>query len=183
MSLRDKIPEQDDDALSTSLASLVEKLDRWTLAQGNEPTTAYQALSIYRHEAPTEMISYMQEPSICLIVQGHKRVLLGEDEYFYDQHHYLTSSVNLPLVAQILEASRQKPYLGLTLKLEKKLIAQILIDDDLAIRRAQPAGRGLAVSKITLPMVQAFQRLVDLLYHPEEFLPNSPEPDRLPVVQ
>ncbi|MBU1566345.1 MAG: AraC family transcriptional regulator [Proteobacteria bacterium] len=74
------------------MVSLVEKMDRWTLAKGNEPTTAYPALSIYRYQAPTELTNYMLEPSICLIAQGHKRVLLGEDEYLYDQaNNYLTT--------------------------------------------------------------------------------------------
>jgi AraC-like DNA-binding protein len=162
------LPKQDDEALADAMGSLVEKVDRWTLAKGNEPTSAYPALSIYRYQAPTELTSYMQEPSICLIAQGHKRVLLGEDEYFYDQDHYLITSIDLPLVAQILEASREKPYLGLTLKLEKKHIAQMMVDNELSVSRTQDASRGLAVSKITLPMVQSFLRLLDLLNQPED---------------
>ncbi len=161
-------PDQDDRKLAASVESLVEKMDRRTLARRDNPITAYSALSLYRHDNPTELISYMQEPSICLIAQGHKRVVLGDDEYFYDQRHYLVTSVDLPLVAQIIEASPQKPYLGLTLKLEKKLIAQMMVDNDISINRARPASRGVAVSKITLPMVQAILRLIDLLDHPED---------------
>lgn len=162
------LPGQDDEALLDAMGSLVEKMDRWTLAKGKEPITAYPALSIYRYQAPTELTSYMQEPSICLIAQGHKRVLLGEEEYFYDQDHYLITSIDLPLVAQILEASREKPYLALTLKLEKKHIAQMMVDNELSVSRTQDVSRGLAVSKITLPMVQAFLRLLDLLDQPED---------------
>ena len=47
----------------------------------------------------------MMEPSICLIAQGQKRVMLGDEEYVYDKDHYLVSSVDLPLVAPILDAS------------------------------------------------------------------------------
>jgi hypothetical protein len=160
--------KQDDEVLADAMGSLVEKIDRWTLAKGNEPVSAYPPLSIYRYQAPTELTSYMQEPSICLIAQGRKRVLLGKDEYFYDQDHYLITSIDLPLVAQILEADREKPYLGLTLKLEKKHIAQMMVDNELSISRAQNASRGLAVSRITLPLVQAFLRLFALLDHPED---------------
>jgi AraC-like DNA-binding protein len=167
-------PKQDDEALADAMGSLVEKMDRWTLAKGNEPITAYPALSIYRYQAPTELTSYLQEPSICLIAQGHKRVLLGEDEYFYDQDHYLITSIDLPLVAQILEASREKPYLGLTLKLEKKHIAQMMVDNELSISRTQNESRGLAVSRITLPMVQAFLRLIDLLDHTDDIPALAP---------
>jgi AraC-like DNA-binding protein len=168
MNPKNILPEQSDRNLDAVLASLVEKLDSWTLEKRNDPITPYSALSIYRHDKPTELISYMQEPSVCLIAQGHKRVMLGDDEYFYDQHHYLITSVDLPLVAQIIEASPQKPYLGLTLKLEKKNIAQMMVDNNISLNRARPASRGMAVSKITLPMVQAIMRLIDLLDYPED---------------
>lgn len=162
------LPTQEDEALLDAMGSLVEKMGRWTVTKRKEPVTPYPALSIYRYQAPTELTSYMQEPSICLIAQGHKRVLLGEDEYFYDQDHYLITSIDLPLVAQILEASRERPYLGLTLKLEKKHIAQMMVDNELSVSRTQDASRGLAVSKITLPVVQSFLRLLDLLDQPED---------------
>ncbi|MGW8193966.1 MAG: AraC family transcriptional regulator, partial [Desulforhopalus sp.] len=154
--------------LSDAMAALAEKIDRWTLARGNEPATAYTPLSIYRHEAPTELISYLQEPSLCLIVQGKKRVLLGEESYYYDKDHYLITAVDLPLIAQIFEAGKSSPYLGLTLRLEKKQIAQMLLDDHVDISRNQASDRGLVVSKIELPIVQAILRLIDLLDHPSD---------------
>ena len=160
------ILEQDNIALNEAMTVLAEKIDSWTLVRGNEPATAYMPLSIYRHDAPTELISYLQEPSLCLIVQGKKRVLLGEETYYYDKDHYLITAVDLPLIAQIFEASREKPYLGLTLKFEKKQIAQMLLDDHVSISRNQASSRGLVVSKIELEIVQAILRLIDLLDHP-----------------
>lgn len=161
-----EILHQENDALNEAMAVLAGKIDRWTLTRGNEPATAYAPLSIYRHEAPTELISYLQEPSLCLIVQGKKRVLLGEETHYYDKDHYLITAVDLPLIAQIFEASRTSPYLGLTLKLEKKQIAQMLLDDHVTISRNQSSDRGLVVSRIELPIVQAMLRLIDLLDHP-----------------
>lgn len=163
-----EIPEQKDNALSEAMTVLAEKVDRWTLVSGKETTTAYAALSIYRHEAPTELISYLQEPSLCLIVQGKKRVLLGEETYSYDKDHYLITAVDLPLIAQIYEASGTSPYLGLTLRLEKKQIAQMLLDDHVSISRNQASDRGLVISKIELPIVQAILRLIDLLDQPDD---------------
>ena len=168
------IPTRENDTVGEEMAILAEKIERWTLARGNEPATAYPPLSIYRHEAPTELISYLQEPSLCLIVQGEKRVLLGEETYVYDKDHYLITSVDLPLIAQILEASSTSPYLGLTLKLEKKQIAQMLLDDHVAISRNRASDRGLVVSRIELPILQAISRLVDLLDHPGDIAVLAP---------
>ena len=41
------------------------------------------------------MTSYRHEPSICLIAQGSKRALLGDEVYGYDAHHFLLVSVDL----------------------------------------------------------------------------------------
>lgn len=134
----------------------------------NNLTTAIPALTLYRWEAPTEPTSYVLEQSICLIAQGTKRVLLGEEEYIYDANSFLLTSLGLPLVANIIEASEKKPYLGLTLELDQRAIAQLMLDSDLPQPRAQQTRRGLAIGGITLPLLNAFQRLLDLLDRPED---------------
>lgn len=93
---------------------LGKRIARWT-EHGELLTTAIPGLALFRREAPTEPSSGMYEPSICLVAQGAKRVLLGEDTYVYDAQHYLITSVHLPTVVQIISASREKPYLGLRL--------------------------------------------------------------------
>jgi hypothetical protein len=59
-------------------------------------------LSLYRRDEPTQPATGMYEPSICLIAQGAKRVLLGDDAYVYDAHHFLITSVDLPTVWQVI---------------------------------------------------------------------------------
>ncbi len=161
------IPVQGADGLEAAQAALVERIARWT-AEREEPATEIPALSLRRYEGPTEPTSYMHEPSICLIAQGAKRVLLGEDAYVYDAHHFLITSVDLPVVAQVIEASREKPYLGLMLKLDQCEIAQLMVDSSLPLPRVQQASRAMAVSEVSLPLLNAFQRLIDLLDEPED---------------
>lgn len=154
--------------LSEVMCVLVEMLDGYTLEKGNEPATAYPPLTIYRFESPTELTSYIQEPAVCLIVQGRKRVVLGDEEYFYDKDNYLIISVDLPIVAQILEASKDTPYIGLSLKLDKKQIAQMMLDYHISSSRNRAADRGLAVSRLELSLAQAILRLIEMLDHPED---------------
>ncbi|MGD9123577.1 MAG: AraC family transcriptional regulator [Desulfarculaceae bacterium] len=131
-------------------------------------TTAIPALTLHRWEAPTEPTSYVLEQSICLIAQGTKRVLLGEEEYIYDANSFLLTSLGLPLVANIIQASEKKPYLGLTLELDQRAIAQLMVDSDLPQPRTQRTRRGMAIGGVTLPLLNAFQRLIDLLDRPED---------------
>jgi len=125
--------------------------------------TAIPGLSLYRREEPTQPTIIMYEPRICLIAQGTKRVLLGDDTYEYDAHHFLMTSVDLPTVVQVIKASREKPYLGLILRLDQREISQLMVDSNLPLPRAQQSSRGMATGEVTLPLLAAFQRLIDVL--------------------
>ena len=135
---------------------------QWTV-KGDQTVTAIPGLSLYRREAPTEPMTYMYEPSICLTAHGAKRVLLGDDTYVYDADHFLVTSVDLPVVGQVIKASREKPYLGMILKLDQRSIVQLMVDSNLPPPRAQQSSRGMATSEVTLPLLTAFQRLIGLL--------------------
>jgi AraC-like DNA-binding protein len=161
------------DELNIARKGLAERIARWT-AKKNRLSTTIPALSLSRWESPTELTNYMHEPSLCLVAQGAKRVLLGKEIYTYDAYHFLITSVDLPVVAQVIEASREKPYLGLVLKLERRAITQMMVDSDVPLPRSQQASRGMIVSEVTLPLLNAFQRLIDLLDAPEDILMLAP---------
>ncbi len=167
MQRQDAILTQKSDSLEVAHAELAKRIAKW-MGDDNRLTTAIPSLTLHRWETPTEPTSYTLPPSICLIAQGSKRVILGEDTYEYDANHFLITSVDLPVVAQIIEASRQKPYLGLTLELDLRTIAQLMVDSSHPVRRTLQAGRAMAVSEVPLPLLSALQRLIDLLDEPED---------------
>ncbi|MGW8369264.1 MAG: AraC family transcriptional regulator N-terminal domain-containing protein [Gammaproteobacteria bacterium] len=146
---------------------LAEKIARWT-GHASRHDTAIAGLSLHRFEGPTEPTSYTLTPSVCLIGQGRKRVLLGEQAYSYDAHQFLINSVDLPLVAEIVEASADHPYLGLTLELVLRSIARLMLDSSLPSPRMQGDRLGIAVGKVSPPLLDAFERLLDLLDRPED---------------
>ena len=155
---------------------LGQKIARWT-DKGDQPVTAIPGLSLYRREEPSEPKSILYEPRICVIAQGAKRVLLGNDTYVYDEHHYLITSVDLPTVVKIIKASRDKPYLGVILRLDRREIAQLIVDGKLPPQRAQQSIRGMATGEVTLPLLSAFQRLIGLLAEPKDI------PILAPIIQ
>jgi AraC-like DNA-binding protein len=151
---------------TVALETLRKSIARWT-EQGDQLTTAIPGLSLHRRDAPTPPASYLYEPSICMVAQGAKRVLLGVDGYVYDAHHFLITSVDLPAVWQVIKASQGKPYLGLVLKLDRREMSQLMTDSHLPAPRARHSGRGMAVGEVTLPLLTAFQRLIHLLDEPK----------------
>jgi len=156
--------------------TLGESIARWT-GEGIRLVTAISALTLARREAPTDPMSHMYEPSICLIAQGAKRVLLGDDTFVYDAHHFLVTSVDLPTVVQVVKASRERPCLSLMLKLDQREISQLMVDTNLPPPRAQQSSRGMAIGEVTLPLLMAFQRLIDLLAEPKDI------PILAPIIQ
>ena len=148
--------------LEVSLETLGERIARWT-DNGDRYETGIPGLSLHQRSEPSPPISIMYEPRICVVAQGAKRVLLGDDTYVYDTHHYLITSVDLPTVVQIINASPEKPYLGLVLRLDQREISQLMVDSNLPPPRPQQSSRGMATSEVTQPLITAFQRLIDLL--------------------
>jgi len=153
--------------------SLAGRIARCTAGK-NRLDAPIQGLTLHRWETPTEPTSYMLAPSICLIGQGRKRLILGEKTYVYDAHSFLITSVDLPVVAQIIEASSNQPYLGLTLELDLRTIARLLLGRDMPLGRPPQDRLGIAVSKVSLPLLDAFQRLIALLEHPEDISTLAP---------
>ena len=157
------------EALGTSIARCTHK--------GDLDPTPVPDLSLFRMNEPTGPFSATYEPSICIAVQGAKRVILGEDTYVYDAHNYLITSVHLPTIVQVIEASPEKPFLALRLKLDLKEISQLMVDSNLPPPRTKQSNRGMATGEVTLPLLNAFQRLVDLLAEKQDL------PFLAPVIQ
>ena len=162
--------------MEVALETLGKSIARWT-DKGDKLVTAIPGLSLYRRDEPTQPESHMYEPSICMIAQGAKRVLLGDDTYVYGESHFLITSVDLPTVVQIIKASREKPCLVLMLKLDRREISQLMVDSNLPLPHPQQSSRGMATGEFTLPLLTAFQRLIDLLAEPKDI------PILAPIIQ
>jgi len=157
----------ENNGLEIALEALGKTIARWT-DKGDQRVTSIPGLSLYRRDEPSPPTSIMYEPRICVIAQGAKRVLLGDDTYVYDPHHFLITSVDLPTVVRVINASRGTPYLGLILKLDLREISQLMVDSNLPPPRPQQSSRGMATGEVTLPLLTAFQRLIDLLAEPKD---------------
>ena len=162
--------------IDVALAALRQRIARWTDKEGLL-VTAIPGVSLARRDAPTQPMSSLYEPSICVIAQGVKRVLLGDDTYVFDVHYFLITSVDLPTVVQILQASREQPYLGLTLKLDRREMAQLMADSHMPPPRAPQSSRGMAPGEVTLPLLTACRRLIDLRDEPQDI------PILAPIIQ
>ncbi|MBE3990927.1 AraC family transcriptional regulator [Vibrio parahaemolyticus] len=152
--------------MNTAAAVLAEKIQKWT-GDATQFDTEIPGLKLSRWTTPTQPTSYSHNPSICLIAQGKKRVLLGGDSFTYDTNHFLISSVNLPITANIVEATEEAPYLGLIMELVLQEISQLIVDSELSFNSSKEAQKGIAVGELSAYLQDAFIRLMALLDEPE----------------
>ncbi|WP_319584196.1 AraC family transcriptional regulator [uncultured Pseudodesulfovibrio sp.] len=161
------------DAISTARSALAERIYRLT-ENDDHLMSDIPGLMLVRYENTTEPKSAMYEPCICLVAQGAKRVQLNDEEYVYDENHMLITSVGLPVMAHVLKASKEAPFLSLVLKIDLNMVAQLMVDSNLPVPRTRQTGRGMAVCEVSETLLDSFQRLVDLLDTPEDIPILSP---------
>jgi AraC-like DNA-binding protein len=145
---------------------LVERIGRAMRADG--VVQPLQGLHLARSSSPLKPVHGVFEPSLCVIAQGSKEILLGESRYRYDPFHYLLTTVDLPYVGQILEASQERPYLSLRLELAPTLVSSVMVEASHASPRDQASVRAIAVSPLDGNLLDAVVRLTRLLDAPAE---------------
>src|SRR6266480_4583387 len=106
-------------------AELVRKIASHTRGVG-ERTTAIPGLTLYRRTDTTACYPATYEPSLNVFVQGQKRITLGGSTYLCDGSTFLLSSLDLPVVSQIVQASEAVPLLSMLLKIDMSAVREIL---------------------------------------------------------
>ncbi len=159
--------------LEAPQAELADRIARNVPGDGLHPT-AIPSLSLIRASEPSQPLPTVYHASMCVVVQGRKRALLGDEVYDYDALNYLVVSMTLPMTGQIIEASPEHPYLCLRIDIDPALIGE------LQVHAAQPEPvrssheRALYVARTSAPLLDAVLRLVRLLDTPEEAAVLSP---------
>src|ERR1700676_1290308 len=97
-------------------ADLVRKI-ALRIGSAESRATDIPELTLHRRTSPAEPCPATYEPGVTVIAQGRKRVDLGRTTFIYDESRYLLTSVDLPIVSQIVEASEKAPCLAMSLKL------------------------------------------------------------------
>ncbi len=150
-----------------ALRELVERLARHTGSDGRHETAIPQ-LVFYRFSDPWAPTVVLQEAAVYVVVQGRKQVIVGDETYVYDPTQYLAVSVALPALGNVLVASPEKPYLCLTLNVDPRELAALLVETGQPSPRDDHDGRALYVSAMRAPLLDGFVRLVRLLDAPQE---------------
>jgi AraC-like DNA-binding protein len=97
-----------------------------------------------------------------------KEILLAQERFEYGPADYLISSMNLPVIGQIIKASSDAPYLSFKLEFTQSQILEVLNDSEIQITPKEHAKRAMFIGQMELSILDAIFRLVRLLEHPKD---------------
>lgn len=151
--------------------TLVKIVDRWTKGLRDCPTPIPN-LGFWRRERPEPPAACLVAPSIVLVVQGAKKMWVGNEAYEYDTNRFLITSLDIPANSEVLTASPERPCLGLVLNLDLRMLAELISQGHQPPPTERAGEQGMCVGTVTQGIIKPFERLLDLL----------DEPDAIPVL-
>jgi AraC-like DNA-binding protein len=144
-----------------------ELIDRMATAMPTDGTVeVFPGFRISRASHPSEPVRSVYEPSFCFVAQGSKRALLGGEVFRYDPRNYLIFTVDLPVAFQVEHASEKEPYLGFRLALDPALVASVVMDSEIQIKKSEASTKAMNVSSVDADLLDAVVRLVRLVETP-----------------
>src|SRR5688500_5709748 len=109
-----------------SLPELASLILRHTPSDGLHPC-ALPHVTLMRSSGPTMPMPVIYQPSICVVAQGRKQVVLGDIMHLYDTETFVLASVDLPVIGSVIEASRQTPYLSLQYDIDVAMLGELVL--------------------------------------------------------
>lgn len=145
---------------------LIERMIR--LAPENSLLEVFPGIFIYQSSKPTESEMSVLKPAFCVIAQGSKDILLNNELFHYDSGHYLISTLDLPIMSNVVEASEEKPYLNLRIDLDPALVAAVMIESGIETKKSGTGVKAMDVSPVDADLLEAVVKLVKLFDTPDE---------------
>ena len=130
--------------------------------------TSVPGLLLTRRTAPTAPATATYQPSLAVVAQGRKRATLAGTTFVFDQSRYLLTSLDLPVICNVIEASEQVPYLCFVLKLEMPVVRELLGREEIPAPVPPSDSPAMATGETTAELLDACCRLVDLLNTPQD---------------
>ena len=113
-----------------------------------------------------EPMHYVQRSSLCIVAQGAKIVMIGDDTYGYEAGQMAAYSIDVPMAGQVTRASSSEPFLLLMVDLDAEKIAELAL-------KVFPHGlpqprdtRSLYVGDAGAHVIDAATRLLELMAQP-----------------
>ena len=153
--------------------SLKERLLKW-LPEQSRLETPIPGLALSRYDENISAIKCFYNPMVALVVQGFKRSMIGDHEANYGELHCVTVGIDMPGIFHITDASPQAPFLSLSVKLDRRIITQLITEAPSVVTAQEGEVPSVVVDEAGKDLLQAFSRLVELLDTPSRISVLAP---------
>lgn len=129
--------------------------------------TAVPGLTLMRFSellAPQHM---QYQPKLCLVTQGAKQVMVADRVVTYGAGQSLVVTVEVPVVSQALEASRDAPFVGASLSLDPAILLDVVTRMNTPPSSQPAEAFGLMVTDLDAQIMASFQRLLEVSGQPQ----------------
>lgn len=127
--------------------------------------TGIKGFSAALRTAPTSNQHCFYKPMAILILQGKKQTILGSEKFTYNENQLVVTSIDIPTIGSIVEASPEKPFMTLIFDLDNYVISQLLSEGNYP--QHETARRGMGIADADENLLDAFSRLAALVGQPE----------------
>jgi AraC-like DNA-binding protein len=138
-----------------------------TLGSAEKMITAIPGLTLHQRTGPTAPCAVAYVPGLIVMAQGKKQAELGPNTFIYDESRYLLTSLDLPSISHVVEASKERPALAFALKLELPTVRELLAREDVPIPELPPDSPAMTTGEVTAELLSSCCRLMDLLGTPQ----------------
>jgi AraC-like DNA-binding protein len=143
----------------TLLTEVRRYVDSHANAQGIA-ATPIAGLTMLRATTPSEMDYAISRPLVALVVQGNKRVMMGNRTFDFGAGDSLLITADVPTISQITRASAGDPYYSLVFDLDPTVIQELALAMEIA---REEMGAPVRVEPTEAEVAHAALRLVQLL--------------------
>ncbi|MDW6004215.1 AraC family transcriptional regulator [Vibrio mangrovi] len=131
-----------------------------------ESVTLFSGVSVFASTGTTCPVSTLHEPMLCLVLQGAKEAIIGQNVLRYEMASFFVNSVELPIASRIIEASEHQPYIAINMTLDTDKLADIVTRFPGTLH--QQEGNCYAVTPATETLLEPLWRLMTLLDIPDD---------------
>ena len=148
---------------TSRLAGIVSQVMR----SDSDQITAVPGLSLHRRKSATAAVHCIYGLGIGVTLQGSKQVIVGEEVLTYAPGQSMVTSVDLPVISHVIQASVAKPFLGMMLTFDSTMVMQVAERMQLSQRMKDSGFRPITVQALDASVLDALGRLVGLLSEPQ----------------
>lgn len=127
-----------------------------------------KGLVIHHSDHPFQYENVIQEPSICIVINGEREVRLGEQYFLFDPRHFMFCPVDIPMCGKIVKATPDEPFVVLSMKIDLQTVNQILFEQQLPIAKSEINLPAFTQWHLDSELKNTFARLLLLHENPED---------------